>query len=703
MTIVWFDFETRSPVNLKSEGAYKYATHPETEVLCLALAFDDGDPIVWSPAWCHPDGVSGSLTELPLDRILAALKTGVFAAFNAAFDRHIWNKVLRPKYQAPALPIERVIDVQAQAEASACPPGLEGACRALGTPFQKNKEGKSLIRELCIGTRADWQDTPEIREKMRRFRIYARDDITSMRDVFKHTRPLTAAEWVTYQASEKVNDRGIPVDVEFAEAATKYAASEKVEINDQLQELSGDGRMSIHTHSRNALFVHGLLETAFPDIAALIERDPCEKTGEARFGMDKETRDAILGALDNPDLAELDHAGLNTAREFIETVEAGSSAAVSKYRAIVSRAAEDKRVRGAYAYNGGGQTGRWSSRGTQWHNLIKDSIGDDPNLLVDLKDAVVEGDEARVAELLAPHDLSLTRALGRLLRSTIVASEGHDLVWGDLASIEAVVLPWLSNTSGGRKRLDSFRARRDLYIESAAEMHKVPYESISEEDPRRQEGKIAELSLGFLGGAGALMGMARKFGRLYARDEAQGIVDRWREANSWAPAFGNRCMAALDKCLGAPRMWVEVGRIAYRFEPKIMKGSVFCRLPSGRLLAYPEIKTIRTMNEERGTMRTEVTYRKSWGKTTVRNSFWRGILLENATQATANDLLRRLVEVFADVAVFHTHDEIGLEVPIAEAEMWKVKLEEEMTFVPPWAEGLPIRADVKCAPFYYKD
>ena len=41
MNKLHIDFETRSELDIKKVGAYKYAKHPSTEILCMAYAIDD--------------------------------------------------------------------------------------------------------------------------------------------------------------------------------------------------------------------------------------------------------------------------------------------------------------------------------------------------------------------------------------------------------------------------------------------------------------------------------------------------------------------------------------------------------------------------------------------------------------------------------------------------------------------------------------
>ena len=44
MPIGVYDIETRSTVNLTLCGAWNYAAHPSTSILCMYLAVDDGEP-----------------------------------------------------------------------------------------------------------------------------------------------------------------------------------------------------------------------------------------------------------------------------------------------------------------------------------------------------------------------------------------------------------------------------------------------------------------------------------------------------------------------------------------------------------------------------------------------------------------------------------------------------------------------------------
>jgi DNA polymerase bacteriophage-type len=57
MTTLHLDYETRSRIDLIRHGAYRYATDPSTEIICLGWAFDDNEPQLWIPGKPFPEEV----------------------------------------------------------------------------------------------------------------------------------------------------------------------------------------------------------------------------------------------------------------------------------------------------------------------------------------------------------------------------------------------------------------------------------------------------------------------------------------------------------------------------------------------------------------------------------------------------------------------------------------------------------------------
>ena len=104
------DYETRSQVNLKKVGAFRYAADKTTEILCAAYTVDDGPVHLWRPD-----------DPLPEEFLEAAADPNwVVCAHNDAFESAIEQHVLRP-LGWPTIPLSRHRCTMA-------------ACLALGLP-----------------------------------------------------------------------------------------------------------------------------------------------------------------------------------------------------------------------------------------------------------------------------------------------------------------------------------------------------------------------------------------------------------------------------------------------------------------------------------------------------------------------------------------------------------------------------------------
>lgn len=702
MTTVFIDCETRSPVDLGKRGAHNYARHPQTDNLVWTWAVDEGSVRVWSPEWCHPDGRQGVLDGPSLRPLYALARdpSTIFVAWNATFDRLVWNNVMVKKYGAPPIPLEQWRCAMAKAQASVLPGGLMRACEALKTPFKKHPDGKLLISQLCKGTRADWVDDEETRKRMRKFRIYAHDDIPSMRAVWNAAVPVSDKSWAEYHASERINDRGVEVDVEFAACAAVFAAEESAEVNERLQseDITGDPKMSSTAHIRKARWLYEALAPC-PSLQLTVYKG--EGKRGPRYSCDETTRRAVLNALSYPETeAFFELPELERIRAFINAVDAANSAAVHKYTAIVNRANDEQRLCGLYRFHGA-STGRFAGQAVQPQNLVRDAVvrtmvRDDNDKPVKNRNYAIDAMEMLlnnrpVEEIEAHFGLKLMDILRRLLRCTFVAGEGKMLVWGDLSQIEARVLAWLADSPGSRRVLDVFASGRDIYTETANQVGES-----------RQIGKVATLALGFGGSVGAFSAMAKGYGVVVDPDLARRVVDRWREENAWAPNFWYALKDAAVSAIRNPGTMWPVGRVTYAYHPTLMNGTLLCELPSGRMLCYPQIKLEPVTNEETGRTRLEISYMKAIGGNYVRVGLWYGILAENITQAAAADFLRELLVKVQDHAVFHTHDEAMLEVEESEVSYWTDRLKQLMLQKPEWAEGLPVDCEVDSGPFYTK-
>ena len=198
-----------------------------------------------------------------------AVESGTtLAAWNAGFDLAIWNyATIGFPFSTPA----RVIDVMAQAMASNLPADLEGASTRLGGEG-KQRDGKALIKLFCVeGAAPDAHP-----EEWQRFLAYAARDIEAMREVYRWTRPLPMREWAEYRAMEAINQRGIGIDVAFAEGAASLAAEDRRAIAKRLTEITKGAVTAVTQVARLANWIHSVLPDA--EARAILETEEQTKT-----------------------------------------------------------------------------------------------------------------------------------------------------------------------------------------------------------------------------------------------------------------------------------------------------------------------------------------------------------------------------------------------------------------------------------------
>jgi DNA polymerase bacteriophage-type len=702
--LCFFDFETRAgeaAPDLKLCGTYRYAE--SADAIILAYALDDGPVQV-----VEKNGAALSFRDFPTELQEHFLSGGLFVAWNASFDRCIWNHALR---DSPFLAPRRLRDAMAAAAASNLPLKLDDASKAIGGPG-KQEDGKKLIARFCSAD-AEPCLTFEERDAWARFVQYAGLDVAVLRQVWRVMRPLPDEEWAVFAANEAINDRGIGVDLPFCTAAADLTRQEILRTNVRLTELTAGAVASVFQHQALAAWVYDRL----PDAKA-------REIMETRLRAEQESEDDD-GLEDNPELtiqrdtvvrllgylretASPDKALI----EALELREFGAGAAPKKFAAILAQHVRG-RLHGQLVFNGAGQTGRFSGKGVQPQNLTRSVLGKDP------------GDDSGYWEAptinLINGGCSLdelgafgagevpARKLSLLVRPAIVAAPGRTLIKCDYAQIEARVLPWLAASRGAEELLEAFRRsdadpnEPDLYVRSAAAM--LAKEAVLISKSERQVGKVATLACGYQGGAGALASMGVNYGLYVAPEVAQGIVDDWRAANPWAPAFWGRhsreasygLFGAASRACEEPGTLQKAGRVAFLFLTRYLGGALLCRLPSGRLLTYPwckvrdyEVKDKKT--KEVVEIRRGLTFRRAQGISPL----YGGRFAENVTQAAAADLLREaLVRLDGEIdVVMHAHDEIVVEVDETDADAVIAYLKDAMTYARPWADGLPLAVDI---------
>jgi DNA polymerase len=620
----------------------------------MSYAFDAGE----IKTWFAEDGT------FPVEVIEYINSCGQISAHNAQFERYLFDFVIGNDFGFTPPKLEQWQCTSARAMAHGLPASLGDICNALDLPLQKQKEGARLIREYSApGHRKQWKG-----DDKKLMREYCEMDVATMRQFCSVLRELSPKEWEQYHVTEKMNDRGVPVQVEFAKAALAYSEEVKSEVDEKIRKLtSGEVKNARARKARDTWFLPLLTSEQLKLITK-------HKDGKEGISLDKEHQGYLLSCDD------LD----GQARKFVELLQDAGGSSISKFKSMVNLNHEG-RVYCPMVWNGAGQTGRYSSRGLQLQNF-NNKVFDNPDELI--------------ADVLAGKPLDKpANTLGRLTRSAITSPEG--LTYSDYSQIEARVLPWLCGAEDyeAEEVLDVFRNGRDIYSENAVGMFNLPsIEAVTKD--LRQSAKVAVLACGFGGGANALLSMAKAYGMKLDHDEAKHIVELWRTANPWAERLWYGLKLAAHQAVSNPHTVQRFGRIKFSSDGKDF---LWAMLPSGRCLAYMQPK-FELVDYPWGDSGVELTCLWGGGKPKAGQKWLRRtlnhlILSENVTQGAAADVMRETL-VRADRAglktLFSVHDEM-----IVEGECFD-KLNAIMETPPAWADCLPIAADTQFAMRYGK-
>jgi len=485
--------------------------------------------------------------------------------------------------------------------------------------------------------------------------------VRAMRAVSQSLRPLSDEELEDYHVNEKINDRGVLVDVPLASAAISYAATELEDIQSIVRDVTNGAITSV----RSPKMREWVKERLSSEHLKLMEQE------DGKYSIDKRVRANLLATQDLPPDVE-------QVIQCADDLWASSVAKFSRLRDLADM--EDFRVRGAFVFAGGSATGRASSYGAQVHNFTRKSAKDPESV----RASMVLG-----RSIVPEFGKRVTDVLKGMLRPAIIPAKGKSLVVADWSQIEARMTPWLSGR--GDDVLDVFRSGRDIYIREAAAMYKIPEDQVTAD--QRQIGKVAILACGFGGGIGAFSAMGRVYGLTMTESDAQRTVDAWRRANQWAVRYWQELETGYMIAMRQKNKEITAGRVTYLFDGL----HLWYALPSGRILCYPFAKL-----EEDG-----ISYAKAAWKPAAdarewpRARLWRGLACENITQAAANDVLRyALRQVESLGVILHVHDEICIETD--QPEKVEDELRKVMCTPPAWAQGLPLDVEIHTMARYGK-
>lgn len=636
--MIFIDFETRSELDIKECGAWVYSEHPSTDVLCMAYTVDDRPIHIWTPGQPFPFQIS-------------TLMCHDIEAHNAFFERAIWTNIMVKKYGWPAIAPEQWRCSAAKAAARALPRSLEGAGKALGLNVQKSQEGKAIMMKLCRPRKATkndssiWNTDPL---DMMALYEYCKTDVEAERAIHMAVRNLSPLELRVWQLDQKINERGVCLDKEAAEGALELIERQTAKLTAEAVDLT-DG--AIKTVGQRAKVMEWLRD------------QDCMLMGYTK----QHLVEALEGIL--PDKA----------RRLLQIRQQLGKTSTAKFQAMLNSVCKDGRIRDTLMYHGA-TTGRWTGKLVQLQNIPRGNIKD-PDLAIE----IIRERDLDQLEMLYGNVMS---TIASCIRGMLVASPGHDFVVADYAAIETRVLFWLAGEARG---LQMYRDNEDLYVDMARAIYK--HETISKDE--REMGKRAVLGCGYSMGGKKFKMTCKTFANVEIEDQfAQYVVQKYREKYAPVPKLWYAQEGAAVEAVRFPGKLVPCGKVSWLREADVL----YCRLPSGRKLAYnsPEARieekpwggegyTLSYMGVDSKT--------KQW----VRQTSYGGMLVENITQAVARDLMAEAmlrVEANDFKIVLSVHDELVAEVP----ETWSDRDSIYnfgclMAETPAWADGLPVKAE----------
>ena len=513
------------------------------------------------------------------------------------------------------------------------PLGLDNCAKALSVGLAKDKTGYGLMLRMSRPRKIEddgtvvWWDVASRKEILY---AYCKQDVRVERKLAGKLRSLLDSEQELWELDQKINERGVPVDIESVAYAIGWCNKERRRLNKHINKIT-KGLV------RDCSDVRGLQEYARVDsIAAAV-------------------------------LPEAIEAATGLRREALELRAAFAKTSTKKLDAFLVGTADDGRMRDIFQFYGAPSTGRWAGRRVQPQNLPRPTCS-----------------QAEIERRIDERDFKSLLEIADCIRAMIAADKGEELVCADFSSIEARVLAWIA---GQRDVLKVFEKGGDIYKHEAQGIFGVSEAEVSKD--QRQVGKVAILALGYQGAKGAFNSMAANYGVKLPDARVEAIVQAWRTKNNKIVDFWYALDHAAQKAIKQKGVKVKVGAITMRHA----KGHLWIKLPSGRLLCFPRAK-MKMIDKPWGRAegigyvgQNGYTHKIEWLST------YGGKICENIIQGIARDLLAGAmlrVERVGYKIVGHIHDEIFA--PLHDGGSLD-EFEREMAIMPDWAKGLPMKAE----------
>ena len=660
------DFETRSVVDVTVTGPYRYSVDASTTVLCLCYRVKDENGNLINKAritkdqfneWFDNFCLSCVHPEIDnIDYLIGLAKdTDVrFVAHNSMFEYCMWNNVLAKRYGFPEITdFERWECTASKAATHALPRSLAKCAKALHLNEEKDETGKRVMLQLSKPKKPSkknptmWDNDPV---KFSKLYEYCEQDVEVESAIDRAVPELNSMEREIWKLDQKINNRGIRIDTETLDKAIQFTNAFKNNLNKELAELT-DGYVTKATEVKRLTdyFRNFVSVKELPSLAAATVNEFMKSCKDYKI------------------------------KRILEIRQQAGKSSTKKLERMKECISDDDKVRDILVYHGA-STGRWAGAGIQVQNFPRGS-----------KEYNIDD----VIEAIKLHDLDtfmlmypdVIDAISAALRGFLIADEGKDFVAADFSAIEARVVFFLA---GAERGLKAFREGADIYCDFASEIYKRPITKKDKDE--RQLGKTGVLGCGFQMGPDRFKAQVKtQTGLDISRDMAQLIVQAYRTTYPEVAGFWYQQENAAVQAVRQSGKIITAGPVKW----KVQNGFLYCKLPSGRCLAYaePQVKPIET---SWGEIKDQLTFmavnpiNKNW----ERQHTYGGAITENIVQATARDLMAygmlNLEKQGYEIRMT-VHDEV---IACVDENFGSVEdFERILSTTPDWAKGCPVKAE----------
>lgn len=718
MSVLHFDYESLSPLELSDVGVDKYFSDPRTKITVAAWAFDDAPVQSWE---AHKGPLPAEVRDAFLDPSITK------AAWNAAFERTGTEKKF-----GILIPFDQWYDPSVEARYMSMPGGLDKVGDILDLPvnLRKNeKRGEILRRMFCIpipvkkkkiasdentlfAISPTEETEVEYEYKYRghisnptewaEFVEYCKQDVVAERAIGKRTElfAITPTEKKMWFLDQKINWTGIYANKDFATKCFTLAKKNKDEYADKIRAITG-----VSNPNSTPQMLQWVSSRGYPFTS--LRKEP------------------VRAALTDEEVKMTDEC-----RSALSILKYAKKNSYTKLKALTEALSDDQRLRDQFLFYGSPRAGRWTGRNIQFQNMARPIKNIERKGGLERAIALIFQEDYEGIKLAFPDD-PVIEVMTSCIRSSFVAAPSKRLDVSDLNAIENRVLGWIADEQA---ILDVFRVHRCPYLDFASFWFNIPYATLEAQykagDPdaifMRQISKPAVLGCGYRQ-AGGDWGTNKAGDRVktglwkYAedmfcpmtKDQAHEAVHIFRTRYKKVVNLWYDVERAVARCIKTGTTeWLGPTKHVWCDRRKRKNGEYVLRihLPSGRCLHYLNIRMEeREQNGRDGTtyIKDTIIYEgidqvlKIWTDITTHG----GKLVENIVQAIARDILVHgmlLADEIGLMIVAHVHDEIVTENPDTPDGLGLDDLVWCMSQVPEWAPGLPLEAKGWSGQFYKK-